>query len=405
MDQDWILKWLGVHVCIILLQLAVEIVCGARYASSMQRLKSVVSSVRVFFVSLFLIEAHSFLIQSKINHHHGCTARLANALSDKHQATMKHIKGISEIVDSYDTFIIDMWGVLHDGKKPYGDVLDTITKLRGKRLLILSNSSKRLDQSTKLLSKLGFDKDNFQTILTSGEWTHQRLNDPEFGGDPWLCRHLKDQPKTCFMLGSGDGDREYLESCSGWTVVDSIKDASLLLARGTFTIHETINKNDDGLEAYDTALLEILQAAAQRKVPMLVANPDFTRPDADRSPMPGSIGAMYKEVVAQTGETEDVDLVYSIGKPFPVVYDALLSGGRDRSRVCMVGDALETDVLGGHWYGIDTVWVTADGVHRCDVSSALTTLNDWNELSSNDMFRYSDGNIKCPTYQIDHFKW
>lgn len=382
------------------------------------RLVQVVASLAVFFVSISVDEADSFLIHSRTTiQDQLARSQLANAdptgtdysttnaetSNQGTQHTMKHIQGIHEIADSYDTFIIDMWGVLHDGRKPYSKVLNTIQKLRGKRLMILSNSSKRLGQSTNLLTKLNFEEDCFDTILTSGEWTHQRLDDPEFGGDPWLNRHLKDQPKTCFVLGSGDGDREYLESCTGWSMVDSINEASLLLARGTFTVHD-INKKQDGIEAYDKALTETLQAAAQRKVPMLVANPDFTRPDADRSPMPGSIGAMYHEAITKTGEAES-DLVYAIGKPFPVVYDAILGEESDRSRICMVGDALETDVLGGQWYGIDTIWVTADGVHQCKAKDALKVLNDWNGSSSGDMFRYSCGNVQCPKYQMDHFVW
>ena len=39
----------------------------------------------------------------------------------------------------------------------------------------------------------------------------------------------------------------------------------------------------------------------------------------------------------------------------------------DLSRVCMVGDALETDVVGGSAFEIDTVWVVSDGIHSDDI--------------------------------------
>jgi ribonucleotide monophosphatase NagD (HAD superfamily) len=353
---------------------------------------------------------------------------------------MKGIGGLSEISDRYDTFLLDMWGVLHDGTKTYRSVLETIQQLRqnGKRLVILSNSSKRLEDAQRLLQKLGFDLDWFDAIWTSGEHTHGLLlhgggnfhAGSSSGDPPWLFRHLHDKPRTCFCLGSGDGDRRYVETGTGWQMVDSVDAASLVLARGTFTVHETRydTTNHAGMEAYQVALTAALRLAARRKLPMVVANPDFIRPDGDRSPMPGSIGAQYQRILAREWDVDDQtakDLVYCIGKPFPVVYDAILKElfsddgcNNQRSRVCMVGDALETDILGGQRSGIDTVWVTADGIHGCNATTAGQVLSDWNNKSWNDddddddddadhwQPRYSQRGEHClPTYQMDHFQW
>jgi HAD superfamily hydrolase (TIGR01459 family) len=362
----------------------------------------------------------------------------STAAESSRNTPMQRINGLSDIVDRYDTFILDMWGVLHDGKRPYRSVLTTLQRLhdKNKRLVILSNSSKRQNQSIRMLTKLGFDVSWFDHILTSGEYTHGLLNNNELGNNnAWLQRHhyLHQKPKTCFCLGSGDGDRQYIESCTCWSMVDSVEQASLLLARGTFTIHETVfsdhhTKSDNmSSSSYMTALTQVLQIAAQRKLPMIIANPDFIRPDGDRSPMPGSIGAWYRQaLVAKWGNSTDIDdLVYAIGKPFPIVFDAifkeLLSDDdndkdivdqRRKSRVCMVGDALETDILGGQRSGIDTVWVTADGIHECNATTAEQVLNDWNyDIDNHDddispQFRYSQRGETCrPTYQLDHFQW
>ena len=74
--------------------------------------------------------------------------------------TMTSINSISsqEILDKYDTFLLDMWGVLHDGSKPYEGVLQTVKELKGmgKNLIILSNSSKRRENSHKMLGKREF---------------------------------------------------------------------------------------------------------------------------------------------------------------------------------------------------------------------------------------------------------
>lgn len=41
-----------------------------------------------------------------------------------------------------------------------------------KKLIILSNSSKRRSNSVKMLRKLGFNENDFDEIITSGEVAH-----------------------------------------------------------------------------------------------------------------------------------------------------------------------------------------------------------------------------------------
>lgn len=84
---------------------------------------------------------------------------------------MRHISSLDEIISSYSTFFIDMWGVLHNGSRPYDGVLHAISQLKshGKQLVILSNSSKRRTHSIEMLSKLGFNPNDFEDVITSGE--------------------------------------------------------------------------------------------------------------------------------------------------------------------------------------------------------------------------------------------
>jgi HAD superfamily hydrolase (TIGR01459 family) len=79
--------------------------------------------------------------------------------------------GIAEIADEHDVFLLDMWGVMHDGSNPYPGVLETVKKLKdaGKEMIILSNSSKRKDNSFKMLTKLGFNPSDFTDVITSGD--------------------------------------------------------------------------------------------------------------------------------------------------------------------------------------------------------------------------------------------
>ena len=322
---------------------------------------------------------------------------------------MRQVDGIRDIIDEYDVFLLDMWGVMHDGSKPYDGVLEVVQRLHeaGKRLIILSNSSKRRDSSVSMLQKLGFDPDSFEQIITSGEISYQMLrsNSDEIVCEPWSP--LLTPKKTVFVLGSGDGDADYCRS-SGWRL-SSLEDASLILARGTFTVEgeelQASKRNDEKI--YGEVLNDCLLKSAKLKLPMLISNPDKVRPDAERPPMPGKIGDDYVVELKKQHQEEVDGLVKRIGKPFPDVYQVALREVADRSRVCMIGDALETDVTGGQSFGIDTVWVMLDGIHAPDLDRTLS-LRDGAakiiETYNGQAGTYSSLSVS-PTFLMPHLKW
>ena len=163
-------------------------------------------------------------------------------------------------------------------------------------------------------------------------------------------------------------------------------------------------------------------------VPMLVTNPDKVRPDEGLPPMPGAIGDAYEKylkcpLVEEAGIWFH-PLVKRIGKPYPEVYDIALSicgsdddnadadADADRSRVIMVGDALETDITGGSRSNIDTLWVVNDGIHspfveelmkedgaeyETCVETVLGEFNDKKEYTGDERLR--------PTFITKHFQW
>ena len=91
----------------------------------------------------------------------------------------KVINSFSEISDKYNLFILDQWGVMHDGHYGYDHAIDAVKHLiyKNKQLIIISNSSKRRISSINRLKDLGFDKNNFIEVMTSGEMIWQELKD------------------------------------------------------------------------------------------------------------------------------------------------------------------------------------------------------------------------------------
>jgi HAD superfamily hydrolase (TIGR01450 family) len=361
------------------------------------------------------------------------------------------VDGLSSplILDNYDTFLLDMWGVMHDGRAPYEGVLRAVRKLKesGKRLILLSNSSKRREDAERMLVELGFDPADFHDIVTSGDVSHRLLRGDAGGGvagcENWDAiddviaeRGAAGRRKNVFVFGSGDDDGGYCES-AGWTP-SSVEDADLLLARGTFTIDDgsgTVIHKGDNEALYWEVMERSMMVASRRKLPMLVSNPDKVRPDAgSKTPMPGAIGDAYERFVWTTNCNPVGDMteegarsyVRRIGKPFGEVYDIALSSvsssmssssssssddddedGPRRDRVIMIGDALETDVVGGDNAGIDVLWVVNDGIHGADVRAdgmggvdgALGRFNRNNEHT------YAYGRVVAPRYATDHFRW
>ena len=312
--------------------------------------------------------------------------------------------GMGSITKLYDSFIIDQWGVLHDGKTPYQGVIECLENLKscGKKLVLLSNSSKRKSTSFKGLNKVGIDSLLFDDIVTSGEMAWNAIIERKF--DFPLQNHKTAGEKLkVFVVGNNDDDLEYVTSCN--CVLSPPETADFVLARGTFcTITGLASENPDNLISYSNAedlvasVGPFLSRCRAMGLPMLVSNPDFHRPGSG-APMPGQIGRKYSEL----GGT-----VQYIGKPYGAVYDACMSvlvstpgTELDRSRVCGVGDSLDHDILGAEKAGISSVW-TANGVH----SGEMQTTEGSSVLASENVLEnmYLKYGVK-PVHTIASFKW
>src|SRR3546814_2107765 len=62
--------------------------------------------------------------------------------------------GLSAVADRYDAFIIDLWGVMHDGLRAYPAAVEALRQLRraGKRSVVLSNAPRSEEHTSELQS-------------------------------------------------------------------------------------------------------------------------------------------------------------------------------------------------------------------------------------------------------------
>ena len=263
-------------------------------------------------------------------------------------------RGLSSILSAYDAFIIDQWGVLHDGKVLYPSALMTmdLIKKANKKTVMLSNSSKRVGSSIAGLKKVGLDPEMyFDGIVTSGELAWKFIQGGGMAGN------------KIFLFGNGQDDDEYVSSLG--CVIAGPEEADFILARGTFSISGSDTKEfPDAFDLFSSEAFHAgLDVCAKRYLPMVCSNPDFYRPGSGQ-PMPGKIAAAYEALL---GDREKIKF---FGKPYRDSYEACFKSlhGIDRTRVAGIGDSLDHDILGAARNGIHSIFIE-NGVHCTTLGS------------------------------------
>ena len=96
---------------------------------------------------------------------------------------IKKLDHLSEIYDEYDTFLIDLWGVMHNGIRLNSSAINAVEKLedKGKRIIFLSNAPRPTKQVVEFLKKLKMEEKFLKNVLTSGEAALNSLKKKKFG--------------------------------------------------------------------------------------------------------------------------------------------------------------------------------------------------------------------------------
>src|SRR4051812_4518659 len=97
---------------------------------------------------------------------------------------MRILTGFSQIADAYDGFVLDLWGVIHDGVNAFPHAVDCLGHLReaGKRTLLLSNVPRPNEAVRAMMRRMGIEDALYTDILTSGEAVRRALRSPP---DAW----------------------------------------------------------------------------------------------------------------------------------------------------------------------------------------------------------------------------
>lgn len=296
------------------------------------------------------------------------------------------INGLQQLAETrrFKAWFLDQFGVLHDGKQPYPGAISTLEKLAnyGTKMVIISNSSRRASTTIDKLRNLGFDTSLFVGAITSGELTHEYLLRRD---DPWFAR----LGRTCIHMTWNDRGAISLEGL-GLQVVDNVEEAEFILAHGT----EALGLPSGAALSMTLEDLEkILEQCVAKKIPMVVANPDFVTVEARAlRVMPGTLAATYEKLGGE---------VKWMGKPGEIIYkSAMEMVGVDATDCIAVGDSLHHDIKGANVAEISSAFITG-GVHATELG-----LGKFGETADNSFVHALATKYEAyPTYVLPSFTW
>ena len=80
-------------------------------------------------------------------------------------------QGLSSIVDNYQLFYIDLWGVVHNGVSLHVEAIKVLKEIteKGKDYILLTNAPRPNHSVKSFLEKLGMEKEIREHVFTSGE--------------------------------------------------------------------------------------------------------------------------------------------------------------------------------------------------------------------------------------------
>ena len=236
-------------------------------------------------------------------------------------------KGMKEIASQYDGFIIDQWGVIHDGKTFYHGALETLVQLRdlGKPVVILTNSRKIAQRNIDRLTSMSVSRDMYTDLISSAELLRDLL--VERPQAPW-----NELGKKVFIVAVKN-DHALIDGTS-YVSVPEIEQADFVLLLSTTE------------DVPESAHEHWINVAVENKIPVFSSSSDPLTV-SPRGVFSGLAG--IRETIRKRGGMTINVIVYEQCHKFML--------NIRKKRIFGIGDQFATDVVGAKNYGIDAALV------------------------------------------------
>ncbi len=240
-------------------------------------------------------------------------------------------EGFSSIVDDYQLFYVDLWGVVHNGVSLHQEAIKTLNEItKKKKDYILLTNAPRPNHSVKtFLEKLGMEKEIREHVFTSGEAALNYLK-KNFSKDKFF--HVG-PPRDFDLFNDFEKNRS-----------NKLEDSDYILCTGLFDEHY------EDLKYYKN----LFEKSLKKK--MVCTNPDLI---VDR----GIKRELCAGSVAMVFEKMGGEVVY-FGKPYPEVYNQSIDN--KNKKILSIGDNLNTDIKGANLLNFDTLLIS-NGIHKNEI--------------------------------------
>lgn len=280
------------------------------------------------------------------------------------------IQSLEEIADRYETFFVDMYGVIWNGLHFYPSVAPLFADLKkcGKKIAMLSNATTVSPRFVEKYAKFGLVKGvNYDAFITSGDVLKAKIADGYF-------EKLTRKKEYRFYILGRDNPALFEHVAAHQT--HDLNAADLMYV-------SSLEVDKQAALSLDKFMPD-MQTALQKGLPLVCANPDLFAFRGDLKYYRG--GSVAKWYAANGG------FVAYVGKPYGEIYEFALKK-TDSTAACsvMVGDTLGTDILGAVHVGMDSVLITGKGSMTYDDLKNGKTLAE--------CFKDADA---TPQYLLDH---
>jgi HAD superfamily hydrolase (TIGR01459 family) len=242
-------------------------------------------------------------------------------------------EGLRSIVDNYQLFYIDLWGVIHNGISLHDNAINVLKQIRkkNKEYVLLTNAPRPNSSVKNSLKKMGMEKEILDHVFTSGE---AAIN--------YIKRNFSN--KTFFHVGPPK-DFDLFKDFEK-NKLAKIEKSEYILCTGLF------DNYDKDLTFYKN----LFEKNLNKK--MICTNPDLI---VDR----GNTRELCAGSVAMVFEKMGGQVVY-FGKPHPEVYNQSINN--NNKKILAIGDNLNTDIRGANLLNYDCLLIS-NGIHKDEINN------------------------------------